>query len=338
MNSMPRASACPSDLELRNLKTGSMPGSAAETVEEHVLHCSSCFDRFKALPVEDPLVEVIRQSPPTTVHEIADESRLDSLIHRLKSLRPLSAAGTERASHEPVRPDDDRSLTMRQQEKAMAAQESTCWSVIRAAAAGSSADREALGRHYLGIVHTYLTSRWRGSALGPHLDDAVQEVLVECICQGGALEAAGAGRVPSFRDFLHGVVRNVARRFESRPVPTAEPLPDIPAAETRLARLFEETWAQAIMTEAALLQRQQAAASGPEAARRVQLLRLHFRRGRSIRTIAKRWGVPASALHHAYALARQDFRAALLKVVAFHCPGSPAEVEQEAASLLRALP
>ena len=36
-------------------------------------------------------------------------------------------------------------------------------------------------------------------------------------------------------------------------------------------------------------------------------------------------------------LARQEFRAALLEVVAFHHPGTPAEVEQEAAGLLKAL-
>ena len=92
------------------------------------------------------------------------------------------------------------------------------------------------------------------------------------------------------------------------------------------------------MAEAAHLQRQQATESGAEAVRRVELLRLRFEEGLPIRTIAERWGVPAAdALHHAYALARQEFRAALLEVVAFHQPGSPAEVEQEAADLLRAL-
>ena len=47
--------------------------------------------------------------------------------------------------------------------------------------------------------------------------------------------------------------------------------------------------------------------------------------------------VPAAWLHHSYALARQEFKAALLEVVAFHYPGRPAEVEQEAANLLSAL-
>ena len=127
----------------------------------------------------------------------------------------------------------------------MSTQESTCWTVIRAAAAGSPADREELAHRYLAVIRAYLAVRWRGSPLRPDLDDAVQEVFVECFRQGGALEAAGAGRVPSFRAFLYGVVRNVARRFESRPVRITDPLPDIPTNEETQSRLFERTWAQA---------------------------------------------------------------------------------------------
>ena len=187
------------------------------------------------------------------------------------------------------------------------------------------------------MVRAYLAARWRGSDLRTDLDDAVQEVFVECFRRGGALEAAGAGRVRGFRAFLYGVVRNVARRFESRPVRATGPMPNLPADEATLLRLFERSWAQAIMAEAAQLQRHEADESSPEAVRRVELLRLRFEEGLPIRTIAERWGVPAAGLHHSYALARQEFRAALLKVVAFHHPGSPAEVEQEAVSLLQAL-
>ncbi len=71
--------------------------------------------------------------------------------------------------------------------------------------------------------------------------------------------------------------------------------------------------------------------------KRVEILRLRFEENLPIRTIAELWGVPAAGLHHEYALARQEFKAALLEVVAFHHPGSPAEVEQEAAGLLQAL-
>jgi DNA-directed RNA polymerase specialized sigma24 family protein len=219
----------------------------------------------------------------------------------------------------------------------MSTQESTCWTVIRAAAAGSPADREELAHRYLAVVRAYLAVRWRGSALRPDLDDAVQEVFVECFRQGGALEAAGAGGVPSFRAFLYGVVRNVARRFESRPVRAAAPLPEIQTNEEGLSRLFERTWAQAIMTEAAQLQQRRAGERGPEAVQRVELLRLRFEEGLPIRAIAERWGVAAAELHHAYAKARQEFRAALVDVVAFHHPGNPGQVEQEAASLLTAL-
>jgi RNA polymerase sigma-70 factor (ECF subfamily) len=91
------------------------------------------------------------------------------------------------------------------------------------------------------------------------------------------------------------------------------------------------------MAEAARLQQQQAGERGPEAVRRVELLRLRFEDNLPIRTIAERWGVPAAGLHHAYAQARKEFKAALLEVVAFHHPGSPSDVEQEAAALLNAL-
>src|SRR5947209_7390013 len=183
----------------------------------------------------------------------------------------------------------------------MSTPESTCWTVIRAAAAGCPDDRDELARRYLGVVRAYLAARWRGSALGSERDDAVQEVFVECFRQGGALEAAGAGRVPSFRAFLYGVARNVARRFESRPVRAAGPLPEVAADEDGLSALFERTWAQALMTEAAQRQRRQAGERGPEAVQRIELLRLRFEEGLPIRAIAERWGVPAAGLHRAYA-------------------------------------
>jgi RNA polymerase sigma-70 factor (ECF subfamily) len=217
------------------------------------------------------------------------------------------------------------------------ASESTCWTMIRAAAAGSRADRDELARRYLGIVRAYLAARWRGTRKRSDLDDAVQEVFVECFRQGGALATAEAGRVPRFRAFLYGVARNVARRFECLPVSPSAAVPDVPANETDLSQLFERSWAQAIMSEAARLQRRRAEERGPEAVRRIELLRLRFEENLPIRTIAERWGVPAAELHHAYALARQEFKAALLEVVAFHQPGTRAEVDQEAASLLKAL-
>src|SRR5262249_51965552 len=103
--------------------------------------------------------------------------------------------------------------------------ESTCWTIIRAAAAGSRADREQLARRYLSVVRAYLAARWREPARRGDLGDAVQEPCVECSRRGGAREAAGAGRVPSFRASLSGVARTVARRFETRPARPG-PLPN----------------------------------------------------------------------------------------------------------------
>ncbi len=219
----------------------------------------------------------------------------------------------------------------------MPTSESTCWTMIRAAAAGSAADRDELARRYLGVVRTYLASRWRGTLLRDDLDDATQEVFVECFRTGGVLEAAGTGRVPRFRAFLYGVIRNVARRIESRPERASGPVPEIAADEASQSRLFDRTWARAIMAEAAQLQRTRANERGAEAVQRVELLRLRFEENLPIRAIAARWATEPAKLHHAYALARQEFKAALLEVVAFHQPGTPGELEEEAASLLKAL-
>ena len=220
----------------------------------------------------------------------------------------------------------------------MPTSESTCWTVIRAAAAGSPADREELARRYLGVVRAYLAARWRGSATRDDVDDATQEVFVECFRRGGALEAAGAGRVPGFRAFLYGVIRNVARRFESRPVraagsrcPTSRRTrPANPASSTGPGH-GRSWWRRPSCREPAADER------GPEAVQRVELLRLRFEENLPIRAIAERWGVDARALHHAYALARKEFQGRAPGGRRVPSARQSAELEEEAASLLKAL-
>jgi RNA polymerase sigma-70 factor (ECF subfamily) len=209
--------------------------------------------------------------------------------------------------------------------------------MIRAAAAGNPAERDELARRYLDIVRGYLAARWRGTALRNEIDDATQVVFVECFRQGGVLEAAGSGRVPGFRAFLFGVIRNVARRFESQRVGVTGPLPEIATDEASQSRLFDRTWAQAIMAEAARLQTKRAEEHGAEAVKRVALLRLRFEENLPIRDIARRWGTDPTIVHKSYALARKEFRSALLDVIAFHQPGSAVELEEEASNLLKAL-
>jgi RNA polymerase sigma factor (sigma-70 family) len=223
----------------------------------------------------------------------------------------------------------------------MAPPESTCWTVIQAAAAGSPADREAFARRYGPVARAYLAARWRSSPCLHDLNDAVQEVFVECFKQGGVLDRAVCGR--GFRAFLVGVVRNVARRFEAergrqreRQAPGDMDLEGVADDETTPTRAFDRAWARALLRDAARRLEQHAAADAA-ARRRVELLRLRFYEGLPIREIARRWQADAAVMHHEYARARVEFRAALAEVVAFHRPGTPAEIEQECANLLSLL-
>lgn len=219
--------------------------------------------------------------------------------------------------------------------------ESTCWSLIEGAASGSAADREQFARHYAPVIRAYLAARWRGTPGLSGLDDAVQEVFVECFRRRGVLERAERERPGGFRPFLYGVARNVARRFEARHArhgaPAEQDLEAIADDEPSLSRAFDQAWARTVLREAAARQEAQARRAGPagEAAlRRVELLRLRFHEGLAIREIAHRWQTDAAALHHEYAKARQEFKDALRQVVAFHHGGSDADVEQECVGLL----
>jgi RNA polymerase sigma-70 factor (ECF subfamily) len=223
----------------------------------------------------------------------------------------------------------------------MTSPESTCWTVIEAAAAGSPAAREEFARCYAPVVRAYLAARWRSSPSLNDLDDAVQEVFLQCFQRNGVLERADRGR--GFRPFLYGVARNVAlrvetergRRREQQP-PSDAGLEGIPAADESLSRTFDRAWAKALLREAARALERRARADGA-AYRRVELLRLRFHDGLPIRDIAARWQADPALLHHEYARARQEFRAALAEVVAFHHPGTAAEIDQECANLLALL-
>jgi RNA polymerase sigma-70 factor (ECF subfamily) len=224
----------------------------------------------------------------------------------------------------------------------MSVPDSTCWTMIQAAAAGGAGERAEFARCYVPVVRAYLAARWRASPCLDDLDDAVQEVFVECYRPGGVLERAEHDR--GFRPFLYGVVRNIALRVETgrarrrEHAPAADaPLEAVPDDEASQSRLFDRAWARALLREAAARMEQQAREAGEGAWRRVELLRLRFHDGLPVRDIAARWQTDAAVLHHEYAKARQEFRAALLAVVAFHHPGSPAEVEQECANLLALL-
>ena len=215
----------------------------------------------------------------------------------------------------------------------MGIEDSTCWTLLRDAAAGGEASRAEFAARYVPVVRAYLAARWRGSNLLQELDDTVQEVFIECLRDGGLLDRARADRPGGFRAFLYGAVRNVALRIEVQRGAAARPralrqsdLQGIPDSEEALSRVYDRAWAKAVVREAAERQSVLAAQRGEAALRRVELLRLRFHEGMPIREIARLWGLDAATLHHEYARAREEFRSALRDVIAFHHPGSPEDV------------
>jgi RNA polymerase sigma factor (sigma-70 family) len=225
----------------------------------------------------------------------------------------------------------------------MPSQDSTCWTLLRDAAAGGDGPRAEFVKRYEPVVRAYLAARWRGSGLLQELDDTAQEIFIECLRGGGVLDRARADWPGGFRAFLYGVARNVALRVESRRARQGqvarEPadLEAIPSGEDSLSRVFDRAWAKAVVREAAERQAVLAAERGEAAVRRVELLRLRFHEGMPIRAIARLWGMDTAVLHHEYARARQEFLSVLQDVIASHHPGSPGVVDGECAQLLSLL-
>jgi RNA polymerase sigma-70 factor (ECF subfamily) len=192
---------------------------------------------------------------------------------------------------------------------------STRWTVIRRAAEGVPEDRDEFVRRYGPVIRATLGARWRGTPLHDELDDAAQQVFLDCF--KGALGRADPAR--TFRAFLFGVVRNVARGIERKRARSREQQPpsdfDLAAKEDSCATAFDRAWARALMRDAAELQLARAREIGPEAVRRHRLLALRFGEGIPIREIAARWEVDADALHREYPKAREEFKRALMDVV-----------------------
>lgn len=214
----------------------------------------------------------------------------------------------------------------------------TCWTLVRRAAAGDASSRSRFGRTYLPLVRGFLVARWRGTSLASDVEDAVQDVFVECFRDDGALAHADSDK-GSFRGFLYGIVRHVALRVEGRARHAQQEgtrmSPEIAADEPTVAELFDREWAQALMREAADLMRQNA---GDDGARlRVELLRLRFGADLPVREIAARWSMELSAVHRAYARAREEFRHCLRQVVAFNAVRTEAELDDECRRLFELL-
>ncbi|MBI1853409.1 MAG: sigma-70 family RNA polymerase sigma factor [Planctomycetes bacterium] len=220
----------------------------------------------------------------------------------------------------------------------------TCWTVIQGAAAGNSEDREEFAQRYEPVIRAYLGSRWAQSPFLADLDDVVQEVFLECFRSGGVLDTVDPAKPGGFRPFLYGVLRNVALRAEARQAKQANRSPatsvDLEAiarSETTLSRLFDREWAKVQVRAAGELHEQRARQEGPEALRRIELLRLRFAGEMPIREIAKHWNMDADLLHREQTRARREFKQALIDVVHFQHPAPPEEVLRECEEILALL-
>lgn len=219
----------------------------------------------------------------------------------------------------------------------------TRWSLVGRAADGAREARSLFGRSYLPLIHSFFEKRWRSTPLEGEIDDAVQESFVDCFRPGGALGRANAS-YGEFRGFLFGVVRNVARRFESRPNrrdaggqgPT-EMLDEVADDDPGLSTLFDRVWAENLMREAGDRMRELAAAGDQAARTRVEILRLRFTEGRPVRDIATELSLDVDAAHRAYAKARTEFHACLRQVVTEHAVRTEADLDAECQRLFELL-
>jgi RNA polymerase sigma-70 factor (ECF subfamily) len=189
-------------------------------------------------------------------------------------------------------------------------------------------------------VRACLLARWRGQQRAD-VDDAVQDVFLECLREGGVLDRVRADEVAHFRAFLQGVIAKVAQRIEERGARRTEREDrgvldhrDPTGTGERTSQVLDRAWASAILKDAAARQALDAERAGPSAVRRVELLRLRFHEGLEIRAIAQLWEEDAAKIHHEYARGREEFLEALKSVVLMRYPGSPESVGRVCGEIL----
>lgn len=222
-------------------------------------------------------------------------------------------------------------------------QQETCWTLIRAAAGGDRRARSTFSRSYLPVVRAYLAARWRASPLKSEIDDAVQQVFLECLQPDGLLERADPSFPHGFQALLRGAARNVAmvverkraRRLNHVAGEIAQP-ELVPADDTSLATVFDRAFARRVMQEAGDRHLARARERGEEALRRVELIRMRFQDDLPVREIAAKLGMDPAHAHHQFAQARKEFHQSLREVVRFHDP-SLKHVDRECRRLLELL-
>jgi RNA polymerase sigma factor (sigma-70 family) len=223
--------------------------------------------------------------------------------------------------------------------------DSTAWAVIEAAASGDAAARNAFLESYEPGIRSLLRMRWLNSAHREHIDDAVQDVLLECFKHGGILEKAEQRETNNFRVFLKTVVRHVAGRYEQRQQRTrkrhrsrALEEAEHAAQQTAASRILDREWAREVLRAAAAEQARWAKDVSAAARLRVDILRLRFEDGKPVRDIAAELELEPAYVHHQFAKAKHDFHRALLRVLRSRRPGVEDEqLEDECRQLISLL-
>lgn len=218
----------------------------------------------------------------------------------------------------------------------------TCWTIVERAARGDARATEAFALAYLPVVRAYLGARWRSSPMIAVVDDAVQDVFMDCLKEEGPMGRLDRSRPGRFRTWLYGVSQNVARRHEERRAIAERKMAQVadreraqPRESETLSRVFDRAWARTMIRRAAARMRREA--NDDAGMRRVEILRCRFQEGMPIRKIAAAWGLEAPFVHHEYAKAREEFKAALRAEVMDHGGISSAEIERECAAMLQLL-
>ena len=207
--------------------------------------------------------------------------------------------------------------------------------MVRAASAGDRTAKSVFVHNYTAPIRAYLGHRWRNSNRVEAIDDAVQDIFVECIKPGGALQGADPTK-GEFRGLLYAVVRNVARRYEER-VPCRGQgagnsvfLDDLPDKAEALSRFFDRSWAEAIVHDAVLRYAREARRGDRETRQRYRILRLRHQDGLPVREIATRLDATSvEAVHNAYRRARREFRGHMREAVAHHTGVGPEALDAE---------
>ena len=205
--------------------------------------------------------------------------------------------------------------------------------------------REEFCRRYDSVIRAYLATRWRLPRTHEEVTEATQEVFLQCLREGGALERVDPNRPGGMRGYLYGITSRTASQFERQQARwkrdgTGRALEGdwIEADEATLSRAFDRAWASMLAREARREHRRMAEAGSERARLRLFCLEQRVYHGRWPREIAETVKLPAARVSELLHEAMGDYRAALLSVMASHHPNeSERELEKRCEELGREL-